>query len=208
MVETAVIAFTTIFAAVGPVEVALLLPALTPHAPERARRRMAVKGTAVATVILLIVAAFGNAALSVLGISLPALQIAGGILLLILSIDMVFARHSGFTATTADESAEARAKADISVFPLATPLLAGPGAMGAVILMTGRSSHDIEEIAVVVGVLLAVMLITLAMLLAASSLRRILGLTGLNVVTRVFGVALAALAVQFMLDGLRASSLF
>jgi multiple antibiotic resistance protein len=208
MIEIAIVAFTTVFAAVGPVEVALLLPAITPNATAAARRRMALKGTAVATAILLVVAAFGNTALAVMGISLPSLQIAGGILLLILAIDMVFARHSGFTATTVDESNEAAAKADISVFPLATPLIAGPGAIGAVILLIGRAGQDWSAIAVVVGAIGGVMLLTLFMLLAASGLRRVLGLTGLNVVTRVFGVALAALAVQFMVDGVRASSIF
>ena len=128
--------------------------------------------------------------------------------MLILAIDMVFARHSGFTATTVDESNEAAAKADISVFPLATPLIAGPGAIGAVILLIGRAGQDWSAIAVVVGAIGGVMLLTLFMLLAASGLRRVLGLTGLNVVTRVFGVALAALAVQFMVDGVRASSIF
>lgn len=208
MVETAIIAFATLFAAIGPVEVALLFPALTPNTPPAARRRMAIKGTITATIILLIIAAFGNAALKMLGISLSALQIAGGILLLLLAIDMVFARHSGFTATTTDESDEARAKADISVFPLATPLLAGPGAMGAVILLTSRSSHDLKQVAVVVAVILAVMIVSLVMLLAAGALRRAFGVTGLNVVTRVFGVALAALAVQFMIDGVKAAGLF
>ena len=111
MIEIAIVAFTTVFAAVGPVEVALLLPAITPKATPAARGRAALKGTAVATAILLVVAAFRNTALAVMGISLPSLQIAGGILLLILAIDMVFARHSGFTATTVDESNEAAAKA-------------------------------------------------------------------------------------------------
>ena len=149
----------------------------------------------------------GDLLLSSLGISLAALRIAGGILLLLIAIDMVFARPSGGTSTTDEENREARTRTDITVFPLATPLIAGPGAMGAVILLMADVRGDLIGQGIVVGMLLAVLLVTLLCLLLASQLQRYLGVTGLHVVSRVFGVLLSALAVQFMIDGIAQSGL-
>ena len=208
MLETALVAFTTFFATIGPVDVAALFAALTPAATGAQRRSLAVKGTLIATVILLLFALFGNTVLDWLGISLPALRTAGGILLLLIAIDMVFARHSGAAWTTQDETLEAEQRQDISVFPLATPLIAGPGAMGAAILLTAQVRGDwILELAVIAG-LLAVLAITLALLLIAGRVQKLLGVTGMNVITRVVGVLLAALAVQFIFDGVAASGMF
>ncbi|MGB1547026.1 MAG: MarC family protein, partial [Alphaproteobacteria bacterium] len=142
MFETALVAFMTFFATVGPVDVAAIFAALTPKATTKERRAMAVKGVAIATLLLLIFIVFGNAILVPLGITLPVLRTAGGILLLLVAIDMVFARHSGIASTTLDETKEAAAKTDISVFPLATPLLAGPGALGAAILLSATAEGD------------------------------------------------------------------
>jgi multiple antibiotic resistance protein len=127
--------------------------------------------------------------------------------LFLLAIDMVLARSTGLSATTAAESAEATGKDDISVFPLATPLIAGPAAMSTGVLLVGNAAGDPIRIAAVFGGLAAVLAITLALLLVASPLRRALGVTGLNVITRIIGVVLAALAVQFVIDGLRMSGL-
>lgn len=207
MVETALIAFTTFFATVGPIDLAALYPAITPRATDARRRAMAVKGTLIAAAILLVMVVFGNEALRWLGITLPALRIAGGILLLLMAIDMVFARPSGATSTTADETAEAELKADVSVFPLATPLIAGPGAMGAAILLASESAGDLVRELIVIAALLAVLAITLGLLLTAVRVQRFLGVTGLHVITRVVGVLLAALATQFILDGIGASGL-
>lgn len=207
MFETSIVAFTTFFATIGPVDVAALFAALTVNAKPSARRWMALRGTLIASVILLVFALFGDAVLWALGISLPALRIAGGILLLLIGIDLVFARDSGGVSTTADENREAATKEDIAVFPLATPLIAGPGAIGAVILlMANAEGHPAHQVAV--GAALAlVLVITLAALLAASQIHKVLGVTGLHVVSRVFGVLLTALAAQFMLDGLSSSGL-
>ncbi len=120
---------------------------------------------------------------------------------------MVFARNSGGTTTTADERAEATAKQDVSVFPLATPLIAGPGAIGAAILLVAEAQRDPLRIAVVIGALLAVVLLTYLLLLASTQVQKLLGVTGLHVITRVMGVLLAALAVQFLFDGIRDSGL-
>lgn len=202
MMETATVAFTTFFATIGPLDIGPVFAAMTPRALPKARRRMAVRGTAIATGILLLFALTGDIMLRSLGISLAALRVAGGILLLLIAIDMVFARSSGSTTTTEEETREGAGKADVSVFPLATPLIAGPGAMGAAILLMAEAEGDIVAQMVVLLMLLAVLGITLASLLLATQLQKYLGVTGLHVVSRVFGVLLAALAVQFMIDGI------
>ncbi len=208
MIQTAAIAFATFFATIGPIDVAAMFAALTSRSKSAHRRAMAIKGTLVATGILLVFALVGEALLAYLGISLPALRTAGGILLLLISIDMVFARSSGGVSTTIDESQEAKAKADISVFPLATPLIAGPGAMGAAILLPANVRGEWVLQVTVIATMLAVLLITFLALMSASYLQKLLGVTGLHVVTRVFGVLLAALAVQFIFDGVSQAGLF
>lgn len=205
--ETALIAMTTFFAVIGPADVAALFAALTPNSTAAERRAMAVKGILLATGILLLFAVFGKAILTLFGISLPALRIAGGILLLLISIDMVFARSSGGTTTTSEENQEASKKDDISVFPLATPLIAGPGTIGATILLISEAHGNWVHYGLVIGALLAILLLTFILLLLASQVQRLLGVTGLHVVSRIVGVLLAALAVQFILDGLDASGL-
>ena len=207
LLESGLLAFTTFFATIGPVDVAAVFAALTPNATSRQRRAMAVKATLIAAAVLILFMLFGNSLLAHLGISLAALRTAGGILLLLIAIDMVFARHSGGTSATADESEEAEHKADISVFPLATPMIAGPGAMGAVILLTAESRGDLVREAVVLGALLAVLALTFVLLLVAGGVQRVLGVTGSNVISRVVGVLLAALAVQFIFDGIATSGL-
>ena len=207
MLETALIAFTTFFATIGPADVAALFAALTPGNTPAERRRMAIRGTLIATGILLVFALFGEAVLRLFGISLPALRTAGGILLLLIAIDMVFGRPSGGTTTTSEENAEAVTKPDISVFPLATPLIAGPGAIGATILLVADAQGDRLLIAVVIIVLLGMLLLTFALLLIATGVQKLLGVTGLHVVSRIVGVLLAALAVQFIFDGVGASGI-
>ena len=122
-------------------------------------------------------------------------------MLFLLSVDMLLARPSGLRSTTGEEDEEARHVEDISVFPLAIPLLAGPGAMTSIVLLMGRTGEDPWRVAALLGVLAGVLALTLAALLFASVLARVLGRTGANVISRVLGIVLAALAVQFMLDG-------
>lgn len=207
VLTTAAVAFATFFATIGPVDVAAMFAALTAESTPAQRRSMAIKGTATAAGILLLFALAGETLLSHLGISLAAFRTAGGVLLLLIGIDMVFARSSGGVSTTEDESAEAHLKSDISVFPLATPLIAGPGAMGAAILLVAGAEGDLAHQLVVIGTLLGVLLITFVALLGASQLQRVLGVTGLHVISRVFGVLLCALAVQFLFDGIAESGL-
>lgn len=205
--ETALVAFTTYFATVGPVDVAALYAALTVDNTAAERRAMALKGTFVAAAILGFFAVAGNTALAHLGISLAALRTAGGILLLLIAIDLVFARSSGGVTATAAERREARARPDISVFPLGTPLIAGPGAIGATVLLMAGARDDFVHEAAVAGALVAVLLLQLALLMMAANIQKLLGVTGLNVISRVVGVLLAALSVQFIFDGIRASGI-
>lgn len=207
MLETAIVSFTTFFATIGPIDVVAMFAAMTSRASAEARRSMAVRGVLIAAVILLAFALAGKMLLASLGISLAALRIAGGILLLLIGIEMVFARSSGGTSTTDEEAREAATKQDISVFPLATPLIAGPGSMGAAILLMADAEGELVLQLVVLGCLLGLLLLTLAGLLLASQVQKFIGLTAMHVIGRVFGVLLSALAVQFMIDGVAQSGL-
>ena len=156
IIETATVAMATFFATIGPLDVAAVYAGLTATETPKRRRRMAIRGTLIATGILVLFALVGELLLIGLGISLAALRTGGGILLLLLiGIDMVFARTSGSTSTTEEEEIEAMGKRDIAVFPLATPLIAGPGAMGAVILLMANSEGNLILQATVVASLLA-----------------------------------------------------
>ena len=203
MLETALVAFTTFFATIGPLDVAALFAALTVNATPRERRQMAMKGALIGGGILLFFALFGKAVLTSFGITLPALQASGGILLLLIAIDMVFARDSGSTTATDEEKVEAQGKKDVSVFPLATPLIAGPGAIGAAVLLVADTKGDAVEMALVIAVLTGLILLTFLLMLLATQVQKLLGVTGLHVISRVVGVLLAALAVQFIFDGFR-----
>lgn len=208
VIETAIVASTTFFATIGPLDVAAMFAAMTADTPARERRRTAVRGTVIATLILLAFALLGEAMLAGLGITLPALRIAGGILLLLIGIEMVFARSSGGTSTTDEEEREAAMRQDIAVFPLATPLIAGPGAMGAAILLMADAAGNFLLQATVIASLLLMLILTLVVMLLASQIQRWLGVTGMHVISRVFGVLLSALAVQYFLDGISQSGLF
>jgi multiple antibiotic resistance protein len=196
--------FIVLSVVIDPIGVTPVFGALTRGGGEAYRRRMAVKGTVLAALILLIFALMGDWLLTTLGIGLPAFKIAGGLLLFLIAIDMVFARHSGGRSTTGAEEQEARAKEDISVFPLAFPLIAGPGALTTILLMVGEAHGRALDFLAMVAVLLLVLAATLLCLLGAGRLMKLLGETGANVVDRLFGVILAALAVQFVIDGIKA----
>ena len=206
--ETLLIALTTFFATIGPADLALVFAALTAKNTSVERRLFALRGVLVAAGILLFFVVFGNALLALFGITLPALKTAGGVLLFLISIDMVFARHSGATSTTTEEDAEAKTRADISVFPLAMPLIAGPGAISATILLFSETRGFNLAWAMTLLAMLAILALCYLAMLASTPIQKLLGITGLAVVSRVVGVLLAALSVQFVLDGLRTSGLF
>lgn len=207
MLETAILALTTFFATIGSLDVAAMFAVLTANYSNQQKMSAAIRGTLIATFILVTFALIGEILLSSLGISLAALRIAGGILLLLIGIEMVFARSSGGTSTTSEEEQEAFAKSDISVFPLATPLIAGPGAMGAVILLIADQEGDLSGQAIIIASLLAILLLTFTCLILALKIQKILGVTGMHVIARVMGVLLSALAVQFIIDGIMQSGL-
>jgi multiple antibiotic resistance protein len=212
MLETVLTAFTTFFAVIGPIDTAVLLASLTPNMTGAERRAISVKAVFIATLIVLAFALFGGPVLAELGVSLAALQTAGGIILFAIALEMTLAKRPGPTTLSAKESAEvenkAEAHAEIAVFPLATPLLAGPGAMTSAIVLAAGTKGDLKLLGAVVVAILAVMGVTLMMLLVAQEIHQLIGVTARKVIVRVFGVLLAALAVQSIFNGLAATHLF
>ena len=201
-IRAAAAAFATLLVTVGPIEVASVFAMLTASAKESVRRRLAVEACLLGGAVLVVFAFIGNGLLSALQIGLAAFRAAGGVLLLYLAREMVFSPGAGFAPLTRGEQREAAGHTDIVVFPLAIPLIAGPGTMTAVILLVGRVQGWFD-FAVIMIALLAVLGLTLAAMLAAGHLVRLLGVTGVNVVARVSGIILAALAMQFLFDALR-----
>lgn len=192
------------FVVVEPISLIPLFSGLTSGATPQYKRRMAVKAVIVAAVILVLFALGGAAFLELMGISLQAFRIFGGLLLFLLSLEMVFARESG-ARTSSSEAAESKRRADVSVFPLAFPFIAGPGALATILLWFGPL-HLGTNTALFGGYLVAVLIvlgIALVLMLLAEPLMRVIGVTGANVASRLLGVVLGALAVQFVLDGLR-----
>lgn len=202
-VKTILYDFITLFVILDPIGTAAIFAVMTHSVADKQRRRMGIRATVIAGAILFSFAFLGSALLTALGIGLPAFRVAGGVLLFLLATDMVFARQSGLRGMTAAEDEEANLRGDITVFPLAVPLIAGPGAMTSMILLMGRVSGDFAGVVGVLSVLLAVLAMLLVLLLYAPHLLHLLGQTGSNVVSRIMGIILAALAVQFIIDGLR-----
>ena len=201
MIDLLVNTFVILVVVIDPIGLSPMFAALTHGETPAYMRRMAFKGTALAAAVLVVFVFIGDPLLRSLGISLAAFRIAGGVLLFLLAIDMVFARHSGLRSTTLREQAEAEQRKDISVFPLAIPLIAGPGAITTVLLTVGSQPSLVTSVMFLL-VLAVVLLLTLGALLLAPRIMSLMGETGANVVTRTLGIVLAALAVQFMLDGI------
>lgn len=212
MLETALTAFTTFFAVIGPIDTAVLLASMTPNMTGAERRAIAVKAVFIATVIILLFALFGGPVLRQLGVSLAALQTAGGIILFAIALDMTLAKHPEPAALTLKESEEAEHKAEahaeIAVFPFATPLLAGPGAMTSAIVLAAGTKGDFSLLGAVIAGILAVMDVTLVLFLLAQEIHQLIGVTARKVIVRVFGVLLAALAVQSIFNGLAEAHIF
>jgi multiple antibiotic resistance protein len=205
MLELFISAFITLFVVIDPVGVMPMFAALTQGAERGYRRRMAFKGTLISFVILGFFAVTGDGLLNLLHISLEAFRIAGGILLFFVAIDMVLVRSSGLSSTTVRETQEAEHRQDISVFPLAIPLIAGPGAITSMILLTGGGENRWQSVIVVLIVMALVLGLNWILLLLSNRLVKLIGVTGSGVISRVLGILLAALAVQFVLDGVSAT---
>lgn len=195
-------AFVTFFVVIDPVGLAPLFIALTRDMTPQRRRRIGWRALAIAAVLLTLFGLAGESILTVIGISLPAFRIAGGMLLFLTALDMLFERRT--------ERREGQARDDDhdpSVFPLATPLLAGPGALATMILLMGENPGPTHTLMIHV-VMLAVLGIAAGFFALADPIARVLGRTGTMVVTRLFGMLLAALSIQFVIDGLKGSGLF
>ncbi len=196
--------FVTLLVTIDPLGTAVMFLGLTAHAAHAHRNRMAWRGVMLATAIILAFAIGGQFLLEMMGISIAAFRIAGGLLLFLLATDMVLVLQSGIRSTTGPEQVEAAHSHDVTVFPLAIPLLAGPGALTSIMLLMG-GAESWGSRASVLASLIVVMALALITLLAAAQVGRLMGVTGANVVTRVLGIVLAALATQFVIDGVRES---
>lgn len=203
MIETFGFTLVALLVIVDPVGTAVIFAAMSTNITEAEKRRQAIRATVIAAIVLLSFALLGGWLLNALGIGLPAMKVAGGLLLFLLAADMVMGQ-TFLRATPAEQQAGAE-EHDISVFPLAIPLLAGPGGMTSMVLATQQAGGDLGQLAAVVAALVVVLVLTLICLVSASTVARLLGRTGGHVIGRVLGVLLAALAAQITLEGVRQS---
>jgi len=208
MLELFISAFVTLFVVIDPPGCAPIYAGLTSRASATQARAMAIRATLIASAILLVFALFGEALLSGLHIQLDSFRIAGGIMLFMIAIDMVFEKR---TERREQRAEKIKAKAtdepdeieDISVFPMALPMIAGPGSIATVMLLMSRSQGT-EQTLVVLAALACVMVLILLSLLAAGPLMRMVGVQAEAVISRLLGVLLAALAAQYVIDGIKA----
>jgi multiple antibiotic resistance protein len=206
VIQTLVKFFVVFFVVVDPISLIPLFAGLTHGAGNPYKKKMAGKSAVIALVICVLFALGGARFLDIMGISLSAFRIAGGTLLFLIALDMVFARTSG-TRSTSTEQEEAKKREDISVFPLAFPFIAGPGALATILLTAGEVGSKPLLFAGFLCVVALVLIVCWVLMLATPRLMKVLGVTGANVVSRLSGVILAALAVQFIVDGIRGSFL-
>jgi multiple antibiotic resistance protein len=206
MLEQLLKFFIVFFVVVEPISLIPLFAGLTVGSSARYKRKMAGKAAAIALGICVLFALVGAKFLDIMGISLSSFRIAGGTLLFLISLEMVFARTSG-TKSTTPETEEAKNREDISVFPLAFPFIAGPGALATILLTAGEVWGKPLLFAGFLGVVALVLVVCWVLMLATPRLMKVLGVTGANVMSRLSGVILAALAVQFIIDGIRGSFL-
>lgn len=204
MIEQLVKFFVVFFVVVDPVSLIPLFAGLTQGASARYKKKMAGKATAIALAISVLFALAGAKFLDIMGVSLSSFRIAGGTLLFLIALDMVFARPSGSRSTTTEQE-ETKKREDISVFPLAFPFIAGPGALATILLAAGEVRAKPLLFAGLLGAVGLVLIACWVSMLATPRLMKALGVTGANVVSRLSGVILAALAVQFIVDGIRGS---
>jgi multiple antibiotic resistance protein len=195
--------FVVLLVVVEPLSLLPVLAGLTDGADDAYRRRMSVKAVGLSALVCLVFAVGGTALLDLLGISVHAFKVGGGILLFLLAIEMVFARPSGARSITPGEDAEAHHRGDISVFPLAFPLISGPGALAVILLAFVGVPMASLQFAAQIAVILLVLAITLGLMLMTGPVMRVVGVTGGAVLGRLLGVLLAALASQFVMDGVR-----
>jgi len=204
MIELYLSALVTFFVVIDPPGCAPIYAGLTHGATPAHRRSMAIRAVVVAAIILFVFAAVGEAMLHALGVSLSAFRIAGGIMLFLIALEMVFEKRTERREDRAAKVAQTPEVEDVSIFPMAMPMIAGPGSIASVMLMMSRN-HGLERVAAVLAALATILALTLIALLAAGPLMRLLGARIEAVITRILGVLLGALAVQFVIDGIRIS---
>ena len=204
MLELFLSAFIALFVVIDPPGCAPIYAGLTSGASHAQARAMALRATFIATIILLIFAVFGEDLLGALHIELDSFRIAGGIMLFLIALDMVFEKRTQRREERAEKIKGTPEIEDVSVFPMAMPMIAGPGSIATIMLLTARAKGT-DETLVVLGALGAVMLLTLLALVAAGPLMKLLGARVEAVITRLLGVLLAALAAQYVIDGLKAT---
>lgn len=204
MAELFFSAFIALFVVIDPPGCAPIYAGLTSGASRALARAMALRATFIATLILLVFAVFGEDLLGALHIELNSFRIAGGIMLFLIALDMVFEKRTQRREERAEKVKATPEIEDVSVFPMAMPMIAGPGSIATVMLLTARASGP-QETLVVLSALGAVMLLTLLSLIAAGPLMKLLGARVEAVITRLLGVLLAALAAQYVIDGLKAT---
>ena len=204
MVELFISAFITFFVVIDPPGCAPIYASLTKGASAQQRRGMAIRASIIAAAILFVFALFGEDLLGALHIELNSFRIAGGIMLFLIAIDMVFEKRTERREERAQKIIETPEIEDVSVFPMAMPMIAGPGSIASVMLLMSQN-EGMDRSLVVLGALAAVLLLTLIALIAAGPIMRVLGAKAEAVITRLVGVLLGALAAQFVIDGLRAS---
>jgi multiple antibiotic resistance protein len=204
LIELYISSLITFFVVIDPPGCAPIYAGLSAGATPAHRRAMAVRAVLVATIILFVFAAVGETILDALGISLSAFRIAGGIMLFLIALEMVFEKRTERREDRAAKIAATPEVEDVSIFPMAMPMIAGPGSIASVMLMMSRN-HGVERVAVVLAALATILVVTLLALLAAGPIMRVLGAKIEAVITRILGVLLAALAVQFVIDGVRIS---
>jgi multiple antibiotic resistance protein len=204
MIDLFVSAFITFFVVIDPPGCAPIYASLTKGANAAQRRSMAIRATVVAAGILFVFALFGEKLLGALHIELNSFRIAGGIMLFLIAIDMVFEKRTERREERAQKIIDTPEIEDVSIFPMAMPMIAGPGSIASVMLLMSQN-EGIEKAGIILSALGAVLLLTLLALLAAGPIMRVLGAQAEAVITRLLGVLLAALAAQFVIDGLRVS---
>ena len=203
MIELYISSLITFFVVIDPPGCAPIYAGLSASASAAQKRAMAFRAVGVSAAILFVFALFGEALLKGLGISLASFRIAGGIMLFLIALEMVFEKRTERREDRAAKVASDPEADDVSIFPMAMPMIAGPGSIASVMLLMSRNS-GLERSLVVLGAMVTILLLTLAALLAAGPIMRILGAKIEAVITRLLGVLLAALAVQFVLDGVSA----
>jgi multiple antibiotic resistance protein len=194
-------AFATAFTIIDPVGMIPLTVSVTAEATPARRGAIVNQAIVVAAIVILIMGVVGKPLLETLGITLPAFTIAGGALLFLIAVDMLFGRKPG-TKQTPEEEREGAESTNPAVFPLAVPMIAGPGTIATVLVLVTLAAGDREKLAIVFAAYACAIAVTWLCMRLSTQMLRVIGTTGVHVVTRLFGILLSALAVQFVLNGL------